>query len=151
MLYRICDPGVGAGPRRSPVSQPCVKCHSRPTCPAGCKQVVCLAILPPSPVILGAKGSPRSMDRFEGHYSGAGPPKADGGEWLVPPVCPVRGRGREGIFLLHLYNHFPLHTPVSRQCVFNYTLGRKRTSKHLFWCFSLSQIGVSFQYLEGPQ
>ena len=30
------------------------------------------------------------------------------------------------------------------------TLRRKSTSEHLFWCFSLSQIGDSCQYLEGP-
>ena len=30
------------------------------------------------------------------------------------------------------------------------TLRTKSTSKHLFWCFSLSQIRDSCHYLEGP-
>ena len=27
---------------------------------------------------------------------------------------------------------------------------KKSTSKHIFWCFGLSQIEYSIQYLEGP-
>ena len=30
------------------------------------------------------------------------------------------------------------------------TLYEKSTSEHLFWCFRLSQIEVSIQYMEGP-
>ena len=31
-----------------------------------------------------------------------------------------------------------------------HTLGKKSTSEHLFWCFRLSQIEDSIQYLVGP-
>ena len=38
----------------------------------------------------------------------------------------------------------------AKQC-FDATHSKKKsTSEHLFWCFSLSQIEDSIQYLEGP-
>ena len=47
-----------------------------------------------------------------------------------------------------IYECFNCDYHPFKKCV--YTQWTKSTSEHLFWCFSLLQIGNSCQYLDGP-
>ena len=47
----------------------------------------------------------------------------------------------QGDFLWHMCKEHVIHEVHSK---------KKSTSEHLFWCFRLSQIEASIEYLEGP-
>ena len=74
--------------------------------------------------------------------------------WIKRLICPANNKqwGEQGILL---FEKAPWAPPVPCLLVV-YMFGtdlhskKKSTSEHLFWCFRLSQIEDSIQYLEGP-